>query len=221
MSLTEALKLLPGVAPNKSKKQLKSAIIGECMQPPSNSIGEFSYEPKELKEMYIEDYSGISEIIRITPEGAKKLILIYKRKSLPLKPNGKVEDPLEALMKYSESASIYKQAALKEKEKIAKRKYLLANPDKIQENDFSYQLLDSVFWEKFGPIHGSYTLQLAGINVTKSVCLYKSNSGRTCDHEVSISWIGSDGKKHELSSPSRYKNNRRSDPERNWGLGRE
>ena len=221
MSLTEALKLLPGVAPNKSKSQLKSAIMGECMQPPSNSIGEFSYEPKELREMYIEDYSGISEVIRITPEGAKTLILIYKRKSLILKHGGKVEEPLEELIKYAESSSLYKQAALKEKEEIAKQKYLLANPDKIQEKDFSYQLLDSVFWDKFGPIHNSYTLQLAGINVTKSVSLYKSNSGKTYDSEVSISWIGTDGKKHELASPSRYKNNRRSDPERNWGLGRE
>ena len=89
----------------------------------------------------------------------------------------------------------------------------------ITEEDFSYYILDNVLYRQCG--QGSHSLNIANIEVNKLVCPYKSNSGKSSDSDVTISWIGSDGKPHILNKPSIYRGNRRSAPNRNWGLGRE
>ncbi|MDR3560585.1 MAG: hypothetical protein P4N59_03950 [Negativicutes bacterium] len=221
MSLTEALKLLPGVAPNNAKAQIRVAVEGDFLQEPTGQIGTVVYKAEELKELFVEDQSGMSEVIRITPEGAQTLIRLYNTEALKMKLGNKAGEPQQELLKYAASGPMFKQAAIEASEKEARREFLLENPGNIEEKDFSYELLDSVFWSKFGPINGERKLTLAGIEVAKSVSVHKSNSGKSSDTAVAILWTGSDGQKHSEGTESIYKGNRRSDPDRNWGLGRE
>ena len=75
------------------------------------------------------------------------------------------------------------QSCIREADRIRRederKKYLLENPDKIKKADFSYSLLDSVFYRKFGAFRGYKTMILDGIEVEKSVFVYQSNSGVT------------------------------------------
>ena len=52
----------------------------------------------------------------------------------------------------------------------------------------------------------------------KSIFVYQSNSGKTHDSEVTISWTDSKGKDYNLCNPSLYSEIRRNLPDRNWGL---
>ena len=78
--------------------------------------------------------------------------------------------------------------------------------------------MNDVFYHKFGAFRGHKTIILDGIKVNKSVFVYQSNSGKTHDSEVIISWTDSKGEGHKLCKPSCYSENRRNDPDRNWGL---
>lgn len=52
----------------------------------------------------------------------------------------------------------------------------------------------------------------------KSIFVYQSNSGKTHDSEVTISWTDSKGKDYNLCNPSLYSEIRRNLPDRNWSL---
>lgn len=90
----------------------------------------------------------------------------------------------------------------------------------VLEVEFSYRMLNDLFFEHVGAFRGARTLFVGGIAVTKYVShAYKSNSGKSRDSEVEISWVGSDGQKRTVSNGgSRYRANRRNDAERDWGL---
>lgn len=59
---------------------------------------------------------------------------------------------------------------------------------------------------------------LAGITVHKTVHAYKSNSGKSTGWLVRFSWTGSDGERRYSESVPPEADNRRNDPNRNWGL---
>jgi hypothetical protein len=87
----------------------------------------------------------------------------------------------------------------------------------IEENDFSnHRLMDSVFFANIGP--GSGSMVLAGITVHKTVVGYKSNSGKSTGWRVAFDWTGSDGERRHSEAIPPEADNRRNDPDRNWGL---
>jgi hypothetical protein len=104
------------------------------------------------------------------------------------------------------------------KQEYQRRREYLRDPSKLPENEFSYDILDAIFWEKCGS--GEHTLTIGGIEVTKSLTgLSRSNSGKRQSWGVEIKWTGSDGVDRSVSNGGgRYAGNRRNDEERNWGL---
>jgi len=90
---------------------------------------------------------------------------------------------------------------------------------KVQEADFNYATLNQIFFEKLGGFRGTRKLVIGGIEVTKQVSMYISNSGKSRSSDVTISWVGSDGIAQTRSNGgSRFAGNRRNDEKRNWGL---
>lgn len=88
----------------------------------------------------------------------------------------------------------------------------------ITEADFCYETLNRIFINTIGLKQGIYGLTLAGIEVTKSVRTYSSNSGKSTSSDIDISWTGSDGQRHCEGKGSIYSDNRRNSEDRNWGL---
>lgn len=81
-----------------------------------------------------------------------------------------------------------------------------------------YSELNQIFWEA-GIKNGS--MQVDGIEVTKTLTRYTSNSRKSYDWDVEFTWEDGDGKRRSAVKESRYKKNRSNDPDRNFGLGRE
>ena len=215
-TLIEVLKELPNVAPIKAKKQVTLALMeSEDAFNQNYRIGDFAFTQDDIDEIYIRTFSFHGETIRTSPVGAKILIGLYQKGLLAMKPKTHVQEPLTEIVNYAARSESYKKDCAEK----ARQEYLIDHPSEITEEDFSYYILDNVLYRQCG--QGSHSLNIANIEVNKLVCPYKSNSGKSSDSDVTISWIGSDGKPHILNKPSIYRGNRRSAPNRNWGLGRE
>jgi hypothetical protein len=98
-------------------------------------------------------------------------------------------------------------------------KYLAAHPAEALPAEITTSLIDRVFIHARG--HGSGgTMTLGGLTCHKELDRYVSNSGKKRSTSVRIYWEDAEGKLHgDSREPPRL--NRRSDPARNWGLGRE
>lgn len=223
MTLIEALKCLPGVMPNKSKELIANALEMNFI-PGSLEIADFCYRvgetellQEEYEEIHIELESFYGTTIKTSPQGAKVLMKLYRNGDLVMH-KGKCITEAPELQAYIDKESYFREEADRIRREDEYRKYLIKNPDEIKESDFSYSLLNDVFYHKFGAFRGHKTIILDGIKVNKSVFVYQSNSGKTHDSEVIISWTDSKGEGHKLCKPSFYSENRRNDPDRNWGL---
>ncbi len=88
----------------------------------------------------------------------------------------------------------------------------------LDPSSFSYDLLEAAFWEHHGP--GDGTLLIGGIEVTKTVTPYRSNSGKSTSYKVTFTFeIG--GEARSMMKASRFEGNRRNDPNRSWGRDRD
>lgn len=215
-TLIEVLKEFPNVAPNNAKKQIKLAFVeGEEAIKQNFRIGECTFTEEEIDEIYIIKLSYCGETIRTSPVGAKILINLYQKGLLKMKKNTNIMKPSTEIINYANRSESYK----KDCEEEARINYLIENYNEITEEDFSYPVLDKAIYKQCGP--GSHSLNIANIEVRKSVSRYQSNSGKTDDFEIKIFWTGSNGEKYSIGKDSIYKGNRCSDSRRNWGLGRE
>lgn len=167
--------------------------------------------------MWITETTFWGATIRISPRGAKTLLQIYNNGDLILQ-KGKVISEASEIVDYINKEAYFKKKVDEMREKIKRERMLIECPEKIKEEDFTYELLDEVFYKVYGPIRGEKTIILDGIKVTKVVSVYKSNTAKSQDSEVRIRWIDSNGKIHEYGKNSMHKGNRRNDPNRNWGL---
>lgn len=221
MTLTSALKSLPGVKPNVSKSKIRdvweNSLMMNCHKGKNFDlfVGKSKLTPEEFGEIYIEFDSYYDEpTIKISPKGAKVLLKLYRNGDLEMQ-RGKIIADAPKLLSYINTEEFYEM----DNEKIKRRKYLVKHPEEIKEGDFEKYFLDKVFLEQYGGFVGYKTMTLDDIEVTKHVYAYSSNSGKSQDYEVYIVWTGSDGKQHkELVQESSYKENRRHDLKRNWGL---
>ena len=159
---------------------------------------------------------------RTTPRGAALLVDLYERSALPTQ--GGRGEPDSKLTLYAASEdkliSMINDYQSKQRAEAARRQIFVADPSRLPEGEFTYSILDEIFWAKIGPFRGTRNLVIGNIDVTKCVSgPYTSNSGKSQDSAVEISWTGSDGEKRTVTNGgSRYKKNRRNDSERNWGL---
>lgn len=229
MTLSNALKLLPNVVPNLTKQRIKEAMCFEYEDNINENefrdikevryyIGNTELTREEWKELWIEDLTLWGCTIRVSPKGAKILIRLYKNGDLTLKRGKAILQDTTKLTDYANKEIYYQNQIQQLKLDDQRKRYLLEHPEEIQQGEFTYNLLNELFIRKFGLTQETHTLVLDNIKITKQVTTYKSNSGKTSDSIVVISWIDLEGNINKLEKASIYQNNRRNDEKRNWGL---
>lgn len=167
----------------------------------------------------------------VMPSGAAKLTELYRRGLLYTsgKKPGQVQQWLIDYAAASESDVMNRSKALwirdfeaadqAEATRLALsqvERAQLRNLAAFQEPEFTYALLDAIFWENIGKGYGE--LVIGGIQVRKSVLTYTSNSGKSRSSEVEFTWVSPSGELKSLLKESRYAGNRRNDADRDWGL---
>lgn len=129
-----------------------------------------------------------------------------------MKKGAKQEDTPEAEAYLARGDDLRKQIAERERHECAAK-----DPSLILENDLTnHRLIDSVFIAINGT--GSGSMVFGGITVHKQVIGYQSNSGKSTGWRVRFDWTGSDGQKRHSETMPPQADNRRNDPDRNWGL---
>lgn len=120
----------------------------------------------------------------------------------------------------SEAALIDKTLAIKEAERKAKeeREERINNPETLSVKDFTYSLLNDIFFVHLGKCTGQQEMNIGGIPVTKTVLPHRSNSGKSRDFEVTFYFTDECGERQTISKSSQYAGNRRNDADRNHGL---
>ncbi|EKP0262779.1 hypothetical protein JFQ93_004146 [Aeromonas sobria] len=232
LRLDELLRMLPNVKPRKAREVIKAwqhelfdkILINSC------SDAEKEYHEIEVSDnltLKASDFEHIffdceSSAKRITPYGAQIVCQAYKEGLFETKTRMSEFLIPSEVQEYigSTDSIISKQNAnnlLRQKERDEYEKKI-SNVESINENEFSYTLLSDVFSKKIGFKGTCCVLEIGRIKVTKSLSLYRSNSGRSSDWQVTFSWLGSDGKYKTLRKNSIYSENRRNDADRNYGL---
>lgn len=225
MKLTNALRAMPDVKFRVAKSQLIDDYYEALIQRTDDEPFMFELAPgvfvdsKEYEENILLEGAFRSKVI--TPKGAQMLMAWYDNDVFERKVKKK-KQPDESLVEYSRLT--YEQADPKDKhaydayqEKLAKKNRPL---DQIDRSEFTFEFLNELFIHRIGFGMGSRQLTIAGIEVTKTVTKHKSNSGKSEDYAVEISWTDDNNEVMTLSRGSKHAGNRRSDPDRNWGLGR-
>ena len=198
LTLKDFLRLLPGIKPLKTRQLiLEGDLLNESQR-------------RDIRDR---NRSVIDLVVVVGPDAAAAIVAAYKAGQLPMKTANTRPTAVPL-------ADAYLAQAPGHRDQIAERERLeraIKDPSVLEEADLdNYRLLDSLFFAIKGP--GGGTLKLAGLKVTKRLTDYSSNSGKSKGWRVSFSWIGSDGSQHALEKVPPEANNRRNDPERNWGL---
>lgn len=158
------------------------------------------------------DSSWLDTVLEVGPDAAAAILAAYKRAALPMKKGAVPTDAPSAEAYLAQREELKRQIAER-----TRREQAVKDPSLILESDLTnHRLIDSVFIANVGP--GSGSMVLAGITVSKHVVGYKSNSGKSTGWRVRLEWIGSDGQHHHSEVVPPEADNRRNDPDRNWGL---
>lgn len=197
LSLTDFISRLPNVLPRKAR----TVILG----------GDLLNE-EQLRDIFYRSAHMLDMVQVVGPVAAKAILMVYEEGKLPMKKGAKVSDaPLARA--YADDPALLAQM-----EERRRRKDCVKDTSLVRESDFhDNRLLDSIFWQAMGA--GEGTLNLAGIDVTKNIRGFRTNSGKNTDYEVSFSWVGSDGVRKQTGTglpPAAF--NRRNDEERDYGL---
>lgn len=215
-SFTWVCKGLPGVKPRVTQAKLRDLLyhFAETGKKTA-SVGEAPVTVEELAGMFCEysGYYGTTE--RVSPAGAACLVRLYEEQALEMTGKGRGEVS-EELLAYCDSEPALRAKVQARKEAKAAYEAKLADPTSFTENEFTFTLLNDLFWRHVGKEGRSLTV--GDVEVHKNVVPFRSNSGKTTDFRVSFHWTGADGMRHEQVKSSEYESNRRNDEERNWGL---
>lgn len=228
MRLRDALKMLPSVKPVSAMK-----LIDEWVEEALDPCGEPGYNPDgeplsavvggkvvlltELEEVKQEDYLSA---FKTSPKGARLLLSLYADGVLPM--NGPPGDPDARLVSYAADGRAFREVheAERARARILReaKTALLSDPSGVSPESLTPELVNDFFFFHRKNKMGHETMRIGGIEVSRSVRLYKSNSGAHRGYSVELRWTGVDGVEvvHEQNTP--YESNRRNDPDRNWGL---
>ena len=225
MPLTEALKALPNVKPNLARQLIAEwdeqslCYANGHLRPQVQVLSDaINLTRKEIYEFNNEDYDLWGKKT-VSPVGAQHLIKLYEAGLFPM--SGPIEPVSVTLVSYAQRNEYFsdlkaKRKAFSEDQRNA-QSALMAKPlDSFREEDFSFPLLNALFWKH--DLKGDAQLTVGGLLIQKSVTRHKSNSGKSQDYEVTFSWQSSQGETVHLRRESQFANNRRNDEERNWGL---
>lgn len=212
-AFTKFAKHLGGLKPRVTLNWLKDKFYEACdMDSPDVDLGSTMVPKSEMLELFCQDDWGAQ---RISPDGAALLARLHVAGVLLYKTTrpGPVAPAAQAYIESKPALLAKVLQARAEREAYARK---VAEPSAINEDEFTYRLLDDVFWKHQGK--GGGTLEIGGVLVRKSVTTLSSNSGKTQDSSVRFTWRSVDGTEKVLLKPSVYVGNRRNDAERNWGL---
>ncbi len=182
----------------------------------------FCVPTAELAELFHETTrTGYSTEV-VSPAGARLLARLYRAGVLDTGKKKPEEPSAEFLAYCASEPQLLGKARMRALEKAGKQqaervyRERLTKPDCFTEDEFTYRLLDDLFWHHKGA--GGGELVIGGVCVSKEVAAYCSNSGKSRDYRVRFVWRSSDGKHRELTKHSAFESNRRNDEKRNWGL---
>lgn len=197
-SLTDFLRWLPGVAPRKAYTLV---MEGDLLS-------------RELKRDLHPRSDSLFDLVTVVgPDAAAAILQAYKDGRLPMQRGKAVQDAAEA------EAYLRDAEPLREEIRERKRgKDCVDDIGLVRESDFlDHHFMNRIFYKNAGP--GPARLTLAGIDVSKDLRGFSSNSGKSTGYEYSFTWTGSDGVRRSSGSglPSEAFN-RRNDEKRNWGL---
>jgi hypothetical protein len=227
----EVIELLPNVKPRKAKwliDELNLYFGGSLVYDSgpntrdctSYEINGITITEPEFKSMIVYTYNlWGEEVDYITPEGAALLVKMYRAGCFELKGKpGSTEELENYAASGEELMAAYTAKAELEATQKAEENYWKEHPEDLPEELFTAARLNDIMWHH--GVKGMHvSMDIGGITVTKAVSRRKSNSGKSSDNTVVLSWTGSDGiPREEFLTRSAYENNRRNDADRNWGL---
>lgn len=210
---------LPGVKPRATQSWLRELYWTALLQDAEFvDVAGLQVPVAEMAQAFVEHDSGSFKSERVSPAGARLLLRLYRSGKLETK-SKRIAEPTPALLAYCDSDEQLQDEARRRAEHRAQEEAAfearLANPASIAVSDFSYAMLNALFW-RHNIKQGS--LLVGEVTVTKSVSQVMSNSGKSVDFDVSFSWTDSTGQLQEIRKPSRFAGNRRNDEKRNYGL---
>lgn len=241
MQRKEVINLIPDVKPYNAATLFRDVLFSSIEQEllekhlsvGSRTSDELIFELFDGEEEWSElcYFHGSSDRFVITTIGAKLLIRLFKsglieqkKKSSP-KDLGRLEDYANSLPELKAKSDRIKKEKEEEERRIAclfkthedRIKHLIKHPE-----DAKIEELNRAFLNKYACEMGlgNQAFKFAGARVVKDIRTLKSNTGKSAETYVSIQWTMPDGTRHG-DSKSEPVLNRRNDPERNWGLGRE
>lgn len=179
-------------------------------------VSDQSLDLEEVSKHFLRDDFGS---LKVTPTGAQMLVDLQLEGGLPV-PKKPVAVPSPRLQEYIESEAALREKLAQSKQRAAQIDQWLERPEDPCPVPLTTTLMDRAFWKHRGG--GGGAMRISGCTVNKVVSRHKSNSGKSVDFSVSFRWTDEQGVEHdEPHVNSKFEGNRRSDPERNWGLGRE
>lgn len=129
----------------------------------------------ELEEVKKEDYFSA---FKTSPKGAQLLLSLYAEKLLPM--NASPGEPDDALVSYAADGRAFRevQEAERARARITReaRVELLSDPSAVSPNALTPELVNDFFFFHRKNKMGHETMRIGGIEVSRSVQLYKSNS---------------------------------------------
>lgn len=223
----EVVRLIPDVKPNIAIRAFDDALLASLT---GDLIGGLEVSRGEAEGASM---GGDFTPQVITPHGARLLRKLFEAGVVEQKTKRASKD-LSALDAYidSEAELIEKSIQLREKRRADREardaawqareeraKAIAADPSIATLEDISVGMIDRIFIHARGYGRGG-VMKLAGCECHKDIHYYVSNSGKTQRSTPYCWWFDPDGNRHGETMPSTPPN-RRSDPARNWGLGRE
>lgn len=194
-SLTDFLKILPGVMPRKG---YEAVLKGDLLS------------AAELADVHTRD--NLYATREVGPDAAAAILAAYRAGRLPMKARTVPGEAPEAEAYLAQRETLLAQIAERKRRDDA-----LRDPGVVREADFADdRFLDAVFHRHAG--EGATSMTLDGILVTKTLARHPSNSGKSHGWAVTFSWTGTDGRRRSSGSQPPEATNRRNDAERNWGL---
>lgn len=197
LSLTNFIARLPGVKP----KVARSAILD------GNILSK-----EERRDIFYRDAYFADDVLVVGPDAAAAILAAYQAGKLPMNKGLRITEAPRA-MEYVNDGAVKEQSRERRRTETCLKDISL-----VKESDFTdNRLLDRLFFAHAPK--GSRTLKLDGIDVTKEVHGYRTNSRQNTGYEVTFYWTGSDGKERSSGTgkpPEAF--NRANDPKRNWGL---
>ena len=226
ITLRQFAKLLPGIDHSSFLAKFADpyGLFLDDTQPGLNFRESVRIKGRALRR---DEMLGVALSKRVDAAAAKAFQRLYTAGALPMT-KGKTPDQALELETYVQDAIAAEACAEQRKQEAAEeakaaraaREAKIADPSIIQESEFTLSLLNDIFFRHLGA--GGGMLAIGGLQVTKTEPQrHVSNSGKSFDWSYTFLWTSPDGSPRRLSRESEHAGNRRSDPDRNWGLGRE